>query len=183
MARRDPARRGQARQGEVIIRAPGKPPGAQTFGLAKMHRSDIAKLLPGVRGVLPFGDIAASNKMCATLCDVIETMLAVPPAPANETVVAPALTPQEFLLSALLDGPQPAKAVERAAQERHGWHPRVLFKTRQQMHVKAMRRGFGPGGCWIWALPEDATDRAIYFRPDEWRGLVAGRREWLTPAG
>ena len=61
----------------------------------------------------------------------------------------PALTPQEFLFSALLDGPQPAKAVERVAREQHGWPPRVLFKARQEMRVKAIRRGFGPGGRWI----------------------------------
>jgi hypothetical protein len=140
-----------------------------------MDRSRIADLLPQLRGILPFGDIAAANKMCATLCDVLE--LAVPPAtPAHETVAVPALTPQEFLLSALLDGPQPAKAVERAAQERHGWHPRILFKARRALRVKAMRCGFGPGGRWIWALPKDATDKAIYFRPDEWRDWIAGHR-------
>jgi hypothetical protein len=45
---------------------------------------------------------------------VLETTLAVsPPAPANAAVAVPALTPQEFLFSALLDGPQPATAVEQ----------------------------------------------------------------------
>ena len=48
-----------------------------------------------------------------------------------------------------------------------------LFKARRALRVNAMRRGFGPGGHWIWKLPEDATDRAIYFRPDELRGFIA----------
>jgi hypothetical protein len=39
-----------------------------------------------------------------------------------------------------------------------------------------VRRGFRPGGHWSWKLPEDATDRAIYFRPDEWRNWIAGHR-------
>jgi hypothetical protein len=50
------------------------------------------------------------------------------------------------------------------------------------MRVKAVRRGFGPGGCWTWALPKDATDKAIYFHPGEWRSFIAGHQEWLTPA-
>jgi hypothetical protein len=87
----------------------------------------IAELLPRVRGILPLTDIDALNRLTTTLCDVLETTLAVPPAPTNEAVAVPALTPQEFLFSALLDGPQPAKAVERAAREQHGWPPRVLF--------------------------------------------------------
>jgi hypothetical protein len=125
---------------------------------------------------MPLTYIDALNRLAGTLCDVLETTLAVPPAPTNEAVAVPALTPQEFLFSALLDGPRPAKAVERAAQERHGWHPRILFKARRRLRVKAMRRGFGPGGHWFWKLPEDATDRAIYFRPDEWRNWIAGHR-------
>jgi hypothetical protein len=126
---------------------------------------------------MPLTYIDALNRLAGTLCDVLETTLAVPPAPTNEAVAVPALTPQEFLFSALLDGPRPAKAVERAAQERHGWHPRILFKARRRLRVKAMRRGFGPGGHWFWKLPEDATDRAIYFRPDEWRNWIAGHRD------
>ena len=95
----------------------------------------------------------------------------------------PAPTPQEFLFSALLDGPRPATAIERMAREQHGWSPQVLFKARQCLHVKAIRRGFGPGGCWIWALPDDATDKAIYFHPDEWRSFIAGHQEWPSAAG
>ena len=137
----------------------------------------IADLLPQVRGILPLTDIDAANKMCRTLCDVIESTLTVPPAPTNEAVAVPALTPQEFLFSALLDGPRPATAVVRMAREQHGWPPRVLFKARQRLHVKAIRRGFGAGGYWIWKLPEEATDKAIYFHPGEWRGFIAGHRE------
>jgi hypothetical protein len=144
----------------------------------------IADLLPQVRGLLPLSDAATLNRLAATLCDVIETTLAVPPATlVPETVVAPALTPQEFLFSTLLNGPQPATAVERMAREQHGWPPRVLFKARQALRVKATRRGFGPGGCWIWKLPGYMTDKEVHFHPGEWRRLVAGRREWLTPAG
>jgi hypothetical protein len=101
----------------------------------------------------------------------------VPPPPANEAVAVPALTPQEFLFSAPLDGPQPVTAVERVAREQHGWPPKVLFKTRQALRVKAMRRGFGPGGCWIWALPGHLTDKEVHFHPGEWRSFVAGHRE------
>jgi hypothetical protein len=143
-----------------------------------MHRSHIAKLLPEVRGVLPFGDIAAANRMCATLCDVLELVVS-PPAPATlgpETVVAPALTPTEFLHAMLLDGPRPAKTIERIARERHGWPPRVLFKARRAMRVKAIRHGFGPGGHWMLALPGHMTDKVIYFDPDEWRNWIAGHR-------
>jgi hypothetical protein len=142
-----------------------------------MSPISIAELLPQVRGVLPFNDIAALNRLAGTLCDVIETMLAVPPpAPAEEAVVVPPLTPTEFLHAILLDGPQPAKTIERVAREQHGWHPRILFKARRALGVKALRHGFGPGGHWFWKLPEDATDRAIYFRPDEWRNWIAGHR-------
>jgi hypothetical protein len=105
--------------------------------------------------------------------DVLETTLAVsPPAPAHDAVAVPAATPQEFLFSALLDAPQPAKAVERIARERHGWRPKVLFKARWEMRVKATRHGFGPGGCWIWELPRHMTDKNVYFHPGEWRSFI-----------
>jgi hypothetical protein len=118
----------------------------------------------------------ALNRLTVTLCDVLETTLAVPPAPANETVAVPALTPTEFLHVILLDGPRPATAVEHMAREQHGWHPRILFKARQQMRVKALRHGFGPGGCWIWALPDYMTDKDVRFHPGEWRSFIAGHR-------
>ena len=86
-----------------------------------MSPTSIAELLPQVRGILPLTDIAALNRLAGTLCDVLETTLAVPPAPANAALAVSALTPQEFLFSTLLDGPQPAKAVERLARELHGW--------------------------------------------------------------
>jgi hypothetical protein len=135
----------------------------------------IADLLPAVRSILPLNNVDALNRMCSTLCDVVERTLAVPPAPAPEEAAVPALTPQEFLFSALLDGPRPATAVERMAQE-HGWPPRVLFKARQQMRVKAMRCGFGPGGYWTWKLPGYMTDNVTYFDCGEWRNFIAGRR-------
>jgi hypothetical protein len=136
----------------------------------------LADLLPRVRGILPLTDMDALNRLAGTLCDVLETTLTVPPAPTNEAVAVPALTPQEFLFSALLDGPRPAIDIERMAREQHGWPPRVLFKARQEMRVKAVRRGFGPGGCWMWKLPEEATDKAIYFHPGEWRNFIAAHR-------
>jgi hypothetical protein len=142
----------------------------------------IAELLPQVRGILPLTDVAALNRLAGTLCDVLETALAVPPAPANEAVAVPALTPTEFLHAMLLDGPQPAIDIERAAREQHGWPPRVLFKARRALHVKALRRGFGPGGCWIWKLSEEAAAKASYFRPDEWRSFIAGHRGWPSAA-
>jgi hypothetical protein len=48
-----------------------------------MSPTSIAELLPQVRGILPLTDIAALNRLAGTLCDVLETTLAVPPAPAN----------------------------------------------------------------------------------------------------
>jgi hypothetical protein len=107
---------------------------------------------------------------------VLETTLAVPPAPAHDAVAMPALTPQEFLFSALLDGPRPAIDIERMAREQHGWPPRVLFKARQGMRVKAIRCGFGAGGYWIWKLPGYMTDKDVHFHPGEWRGFIAGHR-------
>jgi hypothetical protein len=136
----------------------------------------IAELLPRVRGILPLADIDALNRLAATLCDVIETTLPVPPAPVHEEAAVPALTPAEFLHAILLDGPRPAKAVERAAQERHGWRSKTLFKARRALKVKAVRRGFGPGGCWIWKLPGHMTDKNVYFHPGEWRNFIAGHR-------
>jgi hypothetical protein len=136
----------------------------------------IAELLPRVRGILPLDNIAALNRLAGTLCDVLESTLTVPPAPTNEAVAVPALTPQEFLFSALLEGPQPATAVERMAREQHGWPPRVLFKARRALRVKASRHGFGPGGCWIWALPGHMTDKDVHFHPGEWRSFIAGHR-------
>jgi hypothetical protein len=47
---------------------------------------------------------------------------------------------------------------------------------RQALRVKATRCGFGPGGHWIWKLPEEATDKAIYFHPGEWRSFIVGHR-------
>jgi hypothetical protein len=57
----------------------------------------IAELLPRVRQVLPLTDIDALTRLTTTLCDVLETTLAVLPAPTNEAVAVPALTPTEFL--------------------------------------------------------------------------------------
>jgi hypothetical protein len=135
----------------------------------------IADLLPAVRSILPLNNVDALNRLARTLCDVLELAVS-PPVPAPDAVAVPALTPQEFLFSTLLDGPRPAKIIERMAREQHGWPPRLLFKARQEMRVKAIRCGFGRGGRWLWALPEGATDRAIYFRPDEWRNWIAGHR-------
>ena len=115
--------------------------------------------MPAVRGILPLADIDALNRLAGTLCDVLETTLAVPPAPTNEAVAVPALTPQEFLFSALLDGPRPATAVVRVAREQHGWPPRVLFKARQEMRVKALRHGFRP-----WRIL-DLEFAGLYDRP------------------
>jgi hypothetical protein len=145
---------------------------------AGANRSRIAELLPRVR------DIDALNRLVGTLCDVLETTLPVPPAPAEEAIVMPALTPQEFLFSTLLDGPQPATAVERIARERHGWSPQILFKARQRLHVKAMRRRFGPGGHWFWKLPGHMTDKDdVHFHPGEWRGFIAGHQDRPSTAG
>ena len=59
----------------------------------------IADLLPQVRGILPLTDIDALNRLARTLCDVVETTLAVsPPTPTNEAVAVPALTPRVFIL-------------------------------------------------------------------------------------
>ena len=90
--------------------------------------------------------------------------------------------PREFLFSALLDGPRPAIDIERMAREQHGWRPRVLFKARQEMRVKAIRCGFGPGGYWIWKLPDHMTDKEVHFHPGEWRSFIAGHREWPSTA-
>jgi hypothetical protein len=136
----------------------------------------IAELLPQVRGILPLDNVGALNRLARTLCDVLETTLTVPPAPANEAVAVPALTPIEFLHAILLDGPQPATVVARVAREQHGWPPRVLFKARRALRVKASRHGFGPGGCWIWALPGHMTDKDVHFHPGEWRSFIAGHR-------
>jgi DNA-binding NarL/FixJ family response regulator len=38
----------------------------------------IAGLLPAVRDILPLADVAALNRLAATLCDVIESVLAAP---------------------------------------------------------------------------------------------------------
>jgi hypothetical protein len=141
-----------------------------------MSLMSIAELLPQVRGILPLANVAALNRLAATLCDVLESTLTVPPPPANEAVAVPALTPAGFPHAILLDGPQPAKTVERAAQERHGWHPRVLFKARQRLRVKAVRCGFGPSGCWVWRLPDHMTDKDVHFHPGEWRSFIAGHR-------
>jgi hypothetical protein len=162
-----------------------------------MSPTNIAELLPQVRGLLPLADIDALNRLARTLCDVLETTLDVSPPPVNQNVseietnrvarnavvAVPALMPQEFLFSALLDGPRPATAVERMAREQYGWPPRVLFKARQQMRVKAIRCGFGPGGYWTWKLPGHMTDKDVHFHPGEWRSFIAGHViEFLTLA-
>ena len=71
---------------------------------------------------------------------MLETTLAVPPAPAHDAVAMPALTPQEFLFSALLDGPRPATAIERMAREQHGWSPqgrcRMMRLTRRFIFIR-----------------------------------------------
>ena len=38
----------------------------------------IADLLPAVRSILPLNNVDALNRMCSTLCDVIESVLAAP---------------------------------------------------------------------------------------------------------
>ena len=53
----------------------------------------------------------------------------------------------------------------------------MLFMARQALRVKAVRRGFGPGGHWFWKLPGHMTDKDVHFHPGEWRGWIAGRQE------
>jgi hypothetical protein len=141
----------------------------------------LADLLPRVRSILPLNDIAALNRLAGTLCDILEaTLAALPPGPpatlVPETIVAPALTPTEFLHTMLLDGPRPATDIKRIAREQHGWRPKLLYKARLALRVKASRRGFGPGGYWIWALPGHVTNKTIYFRSGEWRTFIEGHR-------
>jgi hypothetical protein len=100
----------------------------------------------------------------------------------NEAIAVPALTPRNFCSRHCWTG-RGRRSTSSVARKQHGWPPRVLFKARQGMRVNAIRRGFGPGGYWIWKLPDHMTDKDVHFHPGEWRGFVAGRRKWLTPAG
>ena len=59
----------------------------------------------------------------------------------------------EWLQEVLADGPVPAANIwEQAKKNRIA--DRTLKRAKREIGVKAYREGFGPGGEWIWALPE-----------------------------
>ena len=51
----------------------------------------------------------------------------------------------------------PKKDIEKAA-ERDGIAPRTLDRAKSSSEVKAQREGFGPGGRWVWSLPQGSAD-------------------------
>ena len=66
-------------------------------------------------------------------------------APARDTARA-------FLLSALADGPCPAKDLLAVASE-DGIPERTLRRAKRELHITARKQASGP---WEWALPEVA---------------------------
>ena len=59
----------------------------------------------------------------------------------------------EWLQEVLADGPVPAANIwEQAKKNRIA--DRTLKRAKREIGVKAYREGFGPGGEWIWALPD-----------------------------
>jgi putative DNA primase/helicase len=57
-----------------------------------------------------------------------------------------------FLQEMLRDGPVAARDLRTAAQaDGHRW--RSLERAKEELGVRAIRRGFGLGGMWAWQLP------------------------------
>ena len=59
---------------------------------------------------------------------------------------------QAFLQEMLRDGPVPARDL-RAAARAHGHRWRSLERAKEELGVRAVKRGFGIDGTWAWQLP------------------------------
>jgi len=66
----------------------------------------------------------------------------------------------QWLRERLAEGEQPARALIREAAGL-GWSKHILRRVRDELHVEAWRKGFGPGGGWIWSLEKPGAGRAI----------------------
>ena len=141
-----------------------------------MPPMSIAELLPRVRQVLPLTDIDALTRLTTTLCDVLETTLAVLPAPTNEAVAVPALTPQNFYFRHCWTGRGRRSTSSAWRESDTGGRRRSCSRPAPGAAGEGHALRFGPGGHWIWKLPEEATDKAIYFHPGEWRSFIVGHR-------
>lgn len=64
----------------------------------------------------------------------------------------------DFLERELESGRQPAKTVQRSANDA-GISPKTLRTARDRLGVEKMREGFGPDGKWWWSLPHDNHHR------------------------
>lgn len=64
----------------------------------------------------------------------------------------------DWLARALADGPQPAAEITEAGEAagHKAWTLRRAYK--QLDGVKPYKRGFGPNGAWMWALPIDDSE-------------------------
>jgi hypothetical protein len=67
---------------------------------------------------------------------------------------------RRWLRERLSEGEQPARALIAEAAGL-GWSKHILRSVRDALHVKAWRKGFGPGSAWIWALEKPGAVRAI----------------------
>jgi putative DNA primase/helicase len=59
-----------------------------------------------------------------------------------------------FLREALRDGPRTAREITAGARD-SGISEITLRRARRREGIEIGRRGFGPGGAWVWSLPAD----------------------------
>lgn len=88
---------------------------------------------------------------------------------------------KDFLRDALLDGPQPAKDVLKAAKDT-GLAERTLQRAADIL-VKRTRQGFGKGATYLWSLrPMDAKGNAGAISPISMPDGIHGGNEAVSPS-
>ena len=65
-----------------------------------------------------------------------------------------------FLQEMLRDGPVAARDL-RAAAQAHGHRWRSLERAKEELGVRATKRGFGLGGTWAWQLPTPVVGNVL----------------------
>jgi hypothetical protein len=73
--------------------------------------------------------------------------------PESEGERGPGAEAKEFLRDALAEGERPAEDVLSEAQGARIARS-TLHRARERLGVRVRREGFGPGGRWLWSLPE-----------------------------
>lgn len=145
---------GAARSGLLVAKSPDDPEHERILAGSK---SNLGPPLPSLRYRLrpldddPFGQsvtvewLGPSEHTAASLLSE--------PAAVREDEPGAKDEAEAFLRAALREGPRPAAEVDAEARGL-SIAKSTLKRARRELGVESIRKGYGTGGLWLWALPQ-----------------------------